>query len=174
LPFDKKCPLSLKVEFAHYKSPIGNLLIAADQCGITRLSFPNLLPDNTEEIPDQSVANNHLQSLTAELDAYFSGELIHFKTKLNPAGTPFQKQVWTALQQISHGSTATYGEIARAIGNPNASRAVGLANNRNPIPIIVPCHRVVGASGKMVGYAGEIWRKEWLLEHEGVLLPNLS
>lgn len=115
--------------------------------------------------------NRHLRVLADELDLYFSGKLKEFTCKLNPSGTPFQLQVWAELQRIPYGSTATYGQIASKIGNEKASRAVGGANNQNPMPIVIPCHRVVGSNNTLVGYAGELWRKEWLLEHEGVLLP---
>ena len=157
-----------------YPSPIGSLLLVADHQGIVRIHLPNLLPDDSENESRRAVTNIHLHSLTQELDSYFAGDLAKFETKLNPAGTVFQLQVWRILKKVPYGTTATYGEIARSIGNPNASRAVGLANNRNPIPIVIPCHRILGATGNMVGYAGEIWRKEWLLQHEGAPLPNLS
>jgi methylated-DNA-[protein]-cysteine S-methyltransferase len=101
-----------------------------------------------------------------QLYQYFDGSRITFDLPLRPAGTQFQLTVWKALQDIPYGTTITYGQLASRIGNPNASRAVGLANGSNPISIVVPCHRVIGANGKLVGYGGGLSRKEWLLNHE--------
>ncbi|MCW2282369.1 methylated-DNA-[protein]-cysteine S-methyltransferase [Rhodoblastus acidophilus] len=104
------------------------------------------------------------------LDAYFGGEAAALDAlSVAPAGTPFQQQVWAALRTIPDGATASYGEIARRIGQPGAARAVGLANNRNPIVLVIPCHRVIGASGALVGYGGGLERKLWLLRHEGAM-----
>jgi len=108
----------------------------------------------------------------AQLTAYFEGARIEFDLPLSLDGTDFQRRVWAALREIPYGETISYGELARRIGNPNASRAVGLANGRNPVAIIVPCHRVIGANGSLTGYAGGIDRKIWLLEHEGAALRN--
>lgn len=107
-----------------------------------------------------------------QLAAYFAGERQTFELPLRPAGTPFQRQVWEELGRIPYGVTVSYGELARRIGNVNASRAVGLANGRNPISIIVPCHRVIGANGKLVGYAGGMERKQRLLAHEAAVRAN--
>lgn len=115
-------------------------------------------------------SNPHLQSTIRELGLYFAGKLSTFKTPTATIGTPFQEIVWSELQKLLTGSTIHYGVIAERIGNPKASRAVGLANNRNPLPILVPCHRVVRRSGSLIGYASELWRKEWLLKHEGALI----
>ncbi|HEY2365943.1 MAG TPA: methylated-DNA--[protein]-cysteine S-methyltransferase, partial [Polyangiaceae bacterium] len=101
----------------------------------------------------------------------FAGERTRFDLRLAPRGTPFQQRVWKALLGVAFGRTASYGEIARAIGRPEASRAVGAANGKNPIAIIVPCHRIIGANGALVGYAGGLPRKKWLLAHEGNQLP---
>ena len=101
-----------------------------------------------------------------QLEEYFAGKRKTFDLPLVPKGTEFQQKVWKALQEIPYGETRTYGEIAAAIGNPKAARAVGMANNKNPIGIIIPCHRVVGANGKLVGYAGGMEKKEFLLELE--------
>ncbi len=101
-----------------------------------------------------------------QLEAYFSGQLRTFSLRLDGAGTDFQRAVWKALCDIPYGETINYGELAKRIGNPRASRAVGLANGKNPISIIVPCHRVIGANGSLTGYSGGIERKRWLLEHE--------
>jgi methylated-DNA-[protein]-cysteine S-methyltransferase len=101
-----------------------------------------------------------------ELTAYFAGERTTFGVELRPQGTPFQLQVWDALRRIPYGKTVTYGELAEAMGRPTASRAVGLANGRNPISVIVPCHRVIGADGSLTGYGGGLARKQWLLDFE--------
>lgn len=101
-----------------------------------------------------------------QLSAYFAGRLTEFDLPLQLRGTPFQQRVWEALQTIPYGTVLSYGELANKIGQPNASRAVGLANGRNPVSIVVPCHRVIGANGKLTGYGGGIERKQWLLNHE--------
>jgi methylated-DNA-[protein]-cysteine S-methyltransferase len=106
------------------------------------------------------------------LEEYFKGTRREFDLKLRIEGTDFQRRVWDSLCGIPYGCTASYGEIAAIIGNPKASRAVGNANNRNRIPIIIPCHRVVGCNGKLTGYAGGLWRKEWLLSHEKKFLDS--
>jgi methylated-DNA-[protein]-cysteine S-methyltransferase len=105
-----------------------------------------------------------------ELDLYLNDDLQKFSVPVAPSGNDFQMSVWQALQNIPYGKTASYLEIARAVGNPAAVRAVGSANNRNRIPIIIPCHRVIGSNGSLVGYAGGIWRKEFLLRLEGAIL----
>lgn len=154
-----------------YSSPIGTLQISASAEGLSGIHYPTAA-ETTETASDQSIltGNPHIKSAVNELDLYFAGNLERFKTPLDAKGTPFQKSVWTALSELPFGTTACYGDIAKRIGKPKASRAVGLANNRNPISIIVPCHRVIGKDGKLVGYGGKLWRKEWLLKHEGILL----
>ena len=153
-----------------YNSPIGLLRIEANAHGITAVRFPNKNGGSTRN-PSRSnpSENRHLKSALRELEQYFKGSEKPFRTPLDLEGTDFQKSVWTELGKLPCGSTVTYGSIAERIGNPKASRAVGLANNRNPLPIFLPCHRVIGKNGKLVGYAGEIWRKQWLLEHESAL-----
>ena len=126
-------------------------------------------PGSANQSPNQS-SNPHLKSAIRELDLYFAGKLSTFKTPTAAKGTPFQEIVWSELQKLLAGSTIQYGAIAERIGNPKASKVVGLANNRNPLPILAPCHRVVGKSGSLIGYARELWRKEWLLKHEGSLI----
>ncbi|MEV0258156.1 methylated-DNA--[protein]-cysteine S-methyltransferase [Streptomyces sp. NPDC050732] len=106
-------------------------------------------------------------AVISQLEAYFAGELTEFDVPLRLDGTPFQRTVWRALQQIPYGETRTYGELAEALGRPNASRAVGLANGKNPIGVIVPCHRVIGANGSLTGYGGGLDRKQRLLAFEG-------
>ena len=143
-----------------YDTPVGRLCIGEENGSITRVTWTQL-------------PKNYLQEETAlilkcknQLDEYFIGERKSFDLPLAPKGTEFQKKVWDALKEISYGETRTYGEIAETVGNPKAARAVGMANNRNPIAIIVPCHRVVGANGKLVGYAGGMEQKGKLLHLE--------
>ena len=107
-----------------------------------------------------------LDAALAQLSEYFAGQRFEFDLPLRPRGTPFQQRVWQGLCQIPYGATWSYGKLAAAVGNANGSRAVGAANGRNPISIIVPCHRVIGANGRMVGYGGGLAAKRWLLEHE--------
>ena len=105
-----------------------------------------------------------------QLNEYFARSRTTFDLPLDPAGSPFERRVWEALRAIPYGSTVSYGELARRLGDPRATRAVGAANGKNPIPIIVPCHRVVGARGELTGFGGGLDRKRWLLEHEGAVL----
>jgi len=154
-----------------YHSPIGALRMIANDNGLTGIHFPqDPSKSDTKANPTRAHRNPHIKSAIRELELYFEGKLDHFETPLDAAGTPFQKSVWAELGKLPFGTTACYGDIAERIGNPKASRAIGLANNRNPISIIVPCHRVIGKDGKLIGYGGKIWRKEWLLKHEGILL----
>jgi methylated-DNA-[protein]-cysteine S-methyltransferase len=115
-----------------------------------------------------------LQRASRQLAEYFAGRRRQFDLPLLPVGTAFQRRVWQALRQIPFGATASYREIARAIGQPTACRAVGGANGRNPIPIVIPCHRVIGAGGALVGFSAGLQRKVWLLEHEAALAPGGS
>jgi len=152
--------------FTFLDTPVGRLLLAVDTDGrLTRLHFP----DDPRPRPDAEgwVRDEHaLIEPCRQLHAYFAGELRDFDLELAPQGTPFQLQVWEALRQIPYGATASYGEIAQAVGMPNAARAVGGANNRNPIAIVVPCHRVIGAGGSLTGYGGGLDRKRHLLDLE--------
>ena len=118
-------------------------------------------PSDPEDVP-------LLQAVADQLAAYFRGELTEFDLPVAAAGTPFQQRVWDALRQIPYGETRSYGQLAAEIGNPAASRAVGAANGRNPVSIVVPCHRVIGSSGRLTGYAGGLTTKEQLLAHERV------
>jgi methylated-DNA-[protein]-cysteine S-methyltransferase len=151
--------------FTHLSSPIGPLLLAADSTGLREITFPkNGAPasQQTDWIEDSSVFAEAIR----QLRAYFAGELESFDLKLAPEGTSFQQRVWSELGKIPYGETISYGQLARRIGNPNASRAVGLANGSNPIPIIIPCHRVIGSNGKLTGYGGGLPVKEKLLALE--------
>jgi methylated-DNA-[protein]-cysteine S-methyltransferase len=146
-------------------SPIGPLTLAAVEGRLTRLSMED--QRHVQPVPAEWERDDvWFKPFTSQLDAYFAGELQQFDVPLSLEGTPFQQRVWEALQGIPYGTTASYGELASRVGNPNASRAVGLANGRNPVAIIVPCHRVIGAGGSLTGYGGGLERKSWLLEHE--------
>lgn len=153
--------------FSHYySSPVGLIHLTGDELGIATLFFVEEQRKKIKEA-ENAFASEVLTTCLQQLDDYFNGARTEFSVKLNPEGTPFQKQVWTALCGIPFGETTSYGEIARRLGLPvTASRAIGTTNGRNPIAIIVPCHRVIGANGKLVGYAGGLWRKQWLLEFE--------
>jgi methylated-DNA-[protein]-cysteine S-methyltransferase len=149
---------NLKV--AYFESPIGVLKISATDEQIVSVLFFDSTPEKVrEETP-------LLNSCVQQLDEYFSHKRQQFDLSLLLNGTPFQKRVWDKLLGIPYGRTSSYLEIAIRIGNPKAIRAVGSANGKNPIAIIIPCHRVIGANGKLIGYGGGLWRKEWLLKHE--------
>jgi len=145
---------------ALYKSPIGLLEIVGTEEGIQLIEFSDRL-----SVPAGPPAPC-LKECCRQLDEYFSGRRRTFSLRLDLRGTPFQKRVWNELLKIPLGRTATYKDIAAALGNPRSTRAVGGANHGNPVSIVVPCHRVVGADGSLTGYGGGIWRKEWLLAHE--------
>jgi methylated-DNA-[protein]-cysteine S-methyltransferase len=150
-------------------SPVGPLTLTAVGGDLTGLSMDG--QRDREPIPvDWPRDREPFRDVTDQLDAYFAGRLRTFELPMRLEGTDFQRAVWAELCRIPYGETVTYGELAARIGNTNASRAVGLANGRNPVGIIVPCHRVIGADGSMTGYGGGVERKVWLLEHErGVL-----
>jgi methylated-DNA-[protein]-cysteine S-methyltransferase len=142
-------------------SPIDPLLLVGDATGLRELQMaPHSPPPGA--VPDDEA----LAPVTAQLAEYFAGRRLAFDLPLAPVGTPFQLKVWSALREIPYGRTTTYGQIATGLGQPTASRAVGLANGRNPIAVIVPCHRVIGANGSLTGFGGGLPRKRWLLEHE--------
>lgn len=146
-----------------YDSPIGPLTLASDGKALTQVEFENgkyplaQHPLGTDKILDQA---------RRELDQYFAGKLREFKVKVAPAGTEFQRKVWAALQMIPYGTTRSYAQQAVLVGSPKATRAVGAANGRNPIPVIIPCHRVIGANGSLTGFGGGMERKQILLELE--------
>lgn len=159
-------------------SPLGPLTLvtrAGGLAGVYMTQQRHLPPEDTFG-PRVAVTDVPLLTRTADqLAAYFTGDLRDFDLDMSTSGTPFQRRVWTALRDIPYGETVTYGELAAAVGQPTASRAVGLANGRNPLSIVVPCHRVVGANGSMTGYGGGIERKRWLLDFErGTRQPVLS
>lgn len=151
--------------FSELDSPVGTLLLRGDGQALTGLYMHE--QRYRPELPAGSERNDEAFKLVrAQLKAYFAGELQKFEVALAGEGSEFQRKVWRALCDIPFGETESYGGLARRIGNTNASRAVGLANGKNPIGIIVPCHRVVGANGSLTGYGGGLPRKQWLLEHE--------
>lgn len=168
--------------FDRLPSPLGELLIVADEAGRLRAidwcEEERLRARLARSLggADFSLAPQpNPAGLTTALKAYFAGDLAVIDTlPVEAAGTPFQRAVWAALRDIACGTTVSYGEIARRIGQPGAMRAVGLANNSNPIPIVVPCHRVIGADGALVGFGGGLDRKRWLLDHEGAGSRQLS
>ncbi|HEX6981620.1 MAG TPA: methylated-DNA--[protein]-cysteine S-methyltransferase [Balneolaceae bacterium] len=149
-----------------YSSPVGILHLTANDEWLTAAHFSDEKPGTSAHQSDHAV----IQQAVRQLDEYFEGRRTTFDLPLAPAGTDFQQSVWTKLQEISFGQTITYGELAERLGDMNKVRAVGKANGQNPIPVIIPCHRVIGADNKLVGYAGGIERKRYLLQHEGALL----
>ena len=153
------------MKYTYMKSPIGRLLLAGDESGLGLIGFPE-----GRMVIEPAAAWIEARHVFAEairqLEAYFAGELRDFDLPLAPQGTPFQLDVWARLREIPYGQTISYGELAMRIGNPKASRAVGMANGRNPLPIVVPCHRVIGSSGKLTGFGGGLPTKEALLALE--------
>lgn len=156
--------------YAELSSPWGSIRLWATDLGVSGLVFADEEIDSNANV--LQLSNHHLDQALAELSEYLSGSRAAFSVALDLHGTEFQKRVWAALMDVSFGTTTTYGELATLLGDPNLSRAVGLANASNPVSIIVPCHRVIGSSG-LVGYAGGLARKEALLKHEGALPSNL-
>ncbi len=149
-----------------HPSPVGELLLVSDGDALTGLY---MLPDHRHAPPIQVHGRRDpapLRTAAAQLDAYFAGELTEFELPLAPRGTPFQCTVWDALRAIPYGQTTSYRDVASTIGRPTATRAVGAANGRNPISIVVPCHRVIGAGGALTGYGGGLERKRHLLALE--------
>jgi len=144
----------------YYNSRIGLLEIAGTEKGIASVNFVKKKSRENAPLPAC------LKECVSQLDQYFKGKRKEFSLKMDLKGTDFQKKVWAQLVKIPYGKTVSYKEVAQAIGKRKATRAVGMANNRNPISIIIPCHRVIGSDGKLVGYGGGLWRKEWLLNHE--------
>jgi methylated-DNA-[protein]-cysteine S-methyltransferase len=151
----------------HYNSPIGTLKLVCSNEALEELAFCTCKAQNTQNLPQI------ILTCKEQLDSYFKGELREFDIPIKfSKGTPFQQSVWQELAKIPYGQTKSYKEIATSINNPKAVRAVGGANNKNPISIIIPCHRVIGADGKLVGYGGELWRKEFLLNLEKKALKS--
>ena len=158
----------MKAFKAYYLSPIGPLEVSGAPEGIVSVTFVN------RRFPDDRNLPACVKESIQQLDEYFKGVRKNFSLKLHPQGTPFQKLVWQRLKKIPYGKLVSYGDVARAVGKPKAYRAVGNANNKNPIAIIIPCHRVIGSDGSLVGYGSGLWRKEWLLKHENPSLTSFG
>ncbi|MCX6295474.1 MAG: methylated-DNA--[protein]-cysteine S-methyltransferase [Bacteroidetes bacterium] len=150
----------MEIHTAYYSSPIGTIEIKGNEDGVSSILFLDEKTDPTKKI------DGSLKEVVYQLDEYFIGIRKEFGLKLNPLGSEFQKRVWEKLTDIPFGKTCSYLDISKLLGDENATRAVGNANGKNPLSIIIPCHRVIGSDGKLTGYAGGLWRKQWLLKHE--------
>jgi methylated-DNA-[protein]-cysteine S-methyltransferase len=164
----------MRIAYHVMSSPVGLLFVARTERGLRYLQFmerkslKRMIATHDAEVPAATWEPSllGLKPYVDQLEQYFSGDRTRFTLPLDLAGSPFQLEVWNALREIPYGDTRSYADIARAVKQPRASRAVGLANNQNPVAIVVPCHRVIGAHGDLVGYAGGLQRKKWLLDHE--------
>jgi len=162
------------MNYCYVDSPVGRLLVAGDDNAVRRIEFPQ---DGTPGRPEagwHESIGGPLQEAVRQLREYFSGARTEFDLPLAPEGTIFQRNVWSRLQEIPYGQTISYGELARRVGNPKASRAVGAANGCNPLPIVIPCHRVIGANGKLTGFGGGLPTKQLLLSLEARTSKNDS
>lgn len=167
-------PRAVRLAYHVMSSPLGLLFLARSERGLKfleymdRRSLKRTIAAHELIVPDATWEPSllELKSVVDQLEGYFSGTVHRFDLQLDPEGTAFQRLVWRALLAIPFAHTRSYGEIAGAIGQPKSARAVGLANNQNPIAVIIPCHRVIGADGSLVGYGGGTQRKRWLLDHE--------
>ncbi|ALM49156.1 cysteine methyltransferase [Flavobacterium psychrophilum] len=148
------------MEQAHIKTPLGITLIEGNENGIAKIWVLN------DDVPVSNSIPDVLQNAVKQMEEYFEGKRNTFDFPLNPQGTDFQKKVWKALLEIPFGKTTSYQELSIQLGDVKAIRAVASANGKNPLWIVVPCHRVIGSDGSLTGYAGGLWRKKWLLEHE--------
>ena len=148
------------VYFDYYDSPIGLIEIAGTSTAVIALNF-------VEERCWEVASNWLVAEAVRQIDEYFDGKRRDFDIEMTLEGTDFQQQVWRQLRKVPYGCVASYQDIAKGVGRPTAVRAVGAANGRNPIAIMVPCHRIIGKNGHLVGYGSGLWRKEWLLKHEG-------
>jgi methylated-DNA-[protein]-cysteine S-methyltransferase len=159
-----------EIYYSYLDTPVGSLLLAGDGQSLHLIAFPEGKAAR-KPAHDWMRRNEVFLAAKEQLSDYFAGDLQHFDLPLAPQGTPFQRSVWQALQQIPYGETRSYGEIAMTIGQPSASRAVGAANGLNPLPIVIPCHRVIGSTGKLVGFGGGLATKEHLLALERASVP---
>jgi methylated-DNA-[protein]-cysteine S-methyltransferase len=157
------------MKYTYLTTRVGKILLAADDSGLRLISFET---EKSHPQPDADWTEDAdaLAGVSQQLEAYFAGQLEQFDLELAPRGTPFQLKVWKELERIPYGTTISYQELAERIGNPKAVRAVGTANGANPLPIVIPCHRVIGADGSLTGYGGGLDKKEALLTLEGALL----
>lgn len=141
-------------------SPLGFVCLEGDENGISKISVTSEALVLSDDIPCV------FMEVVSQLNDYFEGNRKEFDFKMNPQGTDFQKKVWNELLKVSYGKTASYQEITNSLGDPKAIRAVANANGKNPLWIVIPCHRIISSDGSLTGYAGGLWRKKWLLEHE--------
>jgi len=163
--------------FTRFPSPVGELVLSASETAITGIWFPTSrhppIPEDRagwQQDDGRGSVGALLAQARRQLTEYFAGSRTTFELPLDPSGTEFQRRVWDALRSIPYGVTTSYGVLARRLGDVRATRAVGAANGQNPIPIVIPCHRVVGAKGELTGFGGGLDRKRWLLAHEGALM----
>jgi methylated-DNA-[protein]-cysteine S-methyltransferase len=169
----------MTIERSRVRSPLGVIALSVSERGLCGLDFIDPPRPRLPPPPPEGARPGRLgRPIAARIRAYFAGDLHALDDiPVAPAGTPFQLRVWAALRRIGAGETRSYQELAASIDAPTASRAVGAANGRNPISLVVPCHRVIAADGRLHGYGGGLWRKQWLLQHEGALareLPGLA
>lgn len=154
-----------KDEWEVIPTPVGDMLVVGDAEWLHHLQLPGSF--DVRDLDDAKHGSPAaVEEATRQIDAYFDYRLREFSLPLQPSGTEFQRSVWLALADIGYGETESYSSLATRVGNPKACRAVGLANGRNPIPLVLPCHRVIGANGSLTGYGGGLSLKQWLLEHE--------
>lgn len=157
------------IHIKYYDSPLGALEIIATDTHLTHVLFREAQKKPSRQLQETPENSPIIEECVRQFDAYFKGQLKDFDLPLEPSGTDFQKLVWETLKTIPYGKTTSYLALSRLIGNEKAIRAVGVANGNNPLTIILPCHRVIGSDKSLVGYGGDLWRKEWLLRHEGSL-----
>ncbi|WP_299186519.1 methylated-DNA--[protein]-cysteine S-methyltransferase [uncultured Aquimarina sp.] len=143
------------------ETPLGIASITGDENGVSKIS----ITADKEQVPSDKIPDE-LKDVVIQLQDYFEGNLTEFNIDLNPSGTDFQKRVWRELSNIPFGKTVSYLDIAKQLGDPKCIRAAASANGKNPLWVVVPCHRVIGSDGSLTGYAGGLWRKKWLLDHE--------
>ncbi len=159
------------MDYRYIDSPLGDLLLAGDDSGLRVIGFPSG-KGRVEPKPDWQKSVNCFADVERQLNEYFNGQRLEFDLKLAPDGTAFQLDVLNALMEIPAGETRSYQEIAQRIGKPKAVRAVGAANGRNPLPIVIPCHRVIGSDGSLTGFGGGLDAKVFLLKLEGITFPE--
>ncbi len=152
-------------------TPVGPMLVVGDVDWVRTVGLPGSFDESRLEITRRGRPGAVVEAVE-QFDAYFEGRLRSFTLPLQPSGTDFQRRVWSALADIAYGETESYGQLAARVGNPKACRAVGLANGRNPLPLVLPCHRVIGSNGSLTGYGGGLDLKRWLLDHEARVLGS--
>jgi len=152
-------------EWTVVTTPVGDMMVIGDDEVVRFVHLPDSFTER-HFAPERAGSPKAVRAAVEQIDAYFAGALTEFSLPLEPAGTDFQRRVWFALAAIPYGTTESYGQLATRVGNPKACRAVGLANGRNPLPLVLPCHRVIGANGSLTGYGGGLDLKKRLLDHE--------